>query len=286
MNDEPTANAGYLVQLTTMEIEEAASPDTQAIFVSGKAICARYDIIIGDTSEYKCEPLPEPPLLENECRLVASLGDALGRRVGPLTYIGLSRRLAEMARLNPPRELQISGSDPNLPDGASLVGSTGPVVPLAGWADEILENFEAGAITSSIQDYPFQSARTAFEAACGTSLSADPLYDSYTTGGAYADEEGFASLLADPIYPFPLRVGDDNEGVRLFQEALDGIAAESGDNTLSVGASGPDGRFGHDTARAVISLQEGELIDATGVVDDVVLYWLRFRQECYVCGRD
>jgi hypothetical protein len=276
-----------VVQVTTQEIQEAGTAGTQGILVPGKAVCGRTDAISGGESYYTCEPLPDQPLLERECAMVAAIGDALEQGVGPITYTGLSKQLVTLVSSNPTRELEITGPEPDVSFGASLVRDGGAVVPLLVWADTFASFVGAGGGTDSVSSNPYETARTALEAACNMSLPSRSPNLSIATSGYVFVEEDLIALVSDPIYPhLPISAGDNSEGVRLLQESLNELSLASGDSDLSVGVSGADGRFGSDTERAVLSLQRGDGVEPTGVVDDLTLYWLRFRQLCFDCGRD
>ena len=54
----------------------------------------------------------------------------------------------------------------------------------------------------------------------------------------------------------------------------------------SVGKSGADGKFGPSTESAIRAFQQDESINVTGIVDDLTLSWLRYRQTCFTCLRD
>ena len=231
--------------------------------------------------EVSCTVLPSLETLGAVCGPANRLADSLERGVGRLTYWVRSAELAAAAAAQTEATSGAwftQGADGQFREG----GQSAAEIFLLSAANEVLQAFTDGT-PDSVRAYPFANSAAEIAAACGQSLAApDNAYmNSPAASLSWMSVPSPSDpLFEDPLYPaLPLGPGSSGPAVAALQERLIALG-------YSVGPDGADGSFGPRTTEAVAAFQRDDVLEMTGIVDDVTLSWIQFREVCFTCMRD
>lgn len=258
----------------------AVFPNVGLLLADGLA-CYEIAFMHWNESSVSCTVLPSPETLAAVCGPANRLADSLERGVGRLTYWVRSAELAAAAAAQTEATSGArftQGADGQFREG----GQSAAEIFLLGAANEVFQAFTDGT-PDSVRAYPFANSAAEIAAACGQSLAAPD--NAYMNSPAEAlswmtEPSPSDSLFDDPLYPaLPLGPGSKGPAVAALQERLMALG-------YSVGPDGADGSFGPRTADAVAAFQRDDALEMTGIVDDVTLSWIQFREVCFTCMRD